>query len=115
MRGVRARGQPEIRLQPSHSVATVTQLRQLLHSYDGDMRTTVDIPPLLHERARLMARESGRSLSATLADLIAVGLENTSEGAGAQHRRDPVTGLRVFNTGGRVTSEHVAELIDEEG
>ena len=38
------------------------------------MRTTVDLPPALHRRARELAKSRGQSLSAVLAELTARGL-----------------------------------------
>jgi Arc/MetJ family transcription regulator len=41
------------------------------------MRTTIDLPEDLHQIARSIARETGRSLSHAVADLLRRGLEQT--------------------------------------
>ena len=43
------------------------------------MRTTVDLPPAVHRRAKEIAKARGQSLSATLAELTARGLGQLHE------------------------------------
>lgn len=76
------------------------------------MRTTVDLPPVLHEQARGLAAERGQSLSAVLADLVARGL--ASLGQPAVIRRHPDTGVPVVSVGRPVTSQDVADALDDE-
>lgn len=76
------------------------------------MRTTVDLPPALHRRARALAKTRGQSLSATLAELTARGLSQLDEPVVI--RTDDVSGFPVLSVGRRVTSEDVATVLDDE-
>lgn len=76
------------------------------------MRTTVDLPPEVHDRAKRLADERRQSLSATLADLTIRGL--ASLGEPARVSTDPVSGLPVLSLGRRVTTSDVAEALDDE-
>lgn len=76
------------------------------------MRTTVDLPPALHLRAKALAEATGRSLSATIADLTARGLSHLDEPI--RIATDERSGLPVVNLGRRVTAAEVADLLDEE-
>lgn len=76
------------------------------------MRTTVDLPPSVHRRAAALAESSGRSLSATIADLTARGLGQLDEPITI--RTDERSGLPVLSLGRRITAAEVAELLDEE-
>ena len=76
------------------------------------MRTTIDIPPMLHERIMAYAHSHGQSFSTTATEALQRGMAPI-ETPGTL-RRDPLTGLLVVNSGHRVTSEDVAELIDED-
>ena len=76
------------------------------------VRTTVDLPPDVHERAKRLAAERRESLSATLADLTIRGLASLGEPATVS--TDPITGLPVLTLGRRVTSEDVAEVLDDQ-
>ena len=81
-------------------------------TYDAGMRTTVDLPPAVHARARALAAQRHMSLSAVIADLTARGLAELDE-----PRRvftDPLTGLPYVDTGRPVTSDEVADILDEE-
>jgi len=76
------------------------------------MRTTIDIPELLHQRITAFARERGQSFSATATQALMRGMapiETTST-----LHRSPLTGLMVINSGHTVTSADVADLIDED-
>lgn len=75
------------------------------------MRTTVDLPPAVHRRARRLADESGRSLSQVIADLTVRGLADLDEPI--ELETDELTGLPLIAGGRPVTDEEVAELIDE--
>jgi len=76
------------------------------------MRTTVDLPAEVHERAARLARERHQSLSATLAELTVRGL--ASLGAPARLSTDPVSGFPTLTLGHRVTADEVAADLDDE-
>lgn len=76
------------------------------------MRTTVDLPPAVHQRALKLARARGQSLSATVADLTVRGLNQMD--VPMRLRIDEETGFPVVNIGRRITAEEVAELLDDE-
>jgi len=76
------------------------------------MRTTVDLPPEVHERARRLAAERRQSLSATLADLTVRGLAALGEPASIS--TDPVSGLPTLALSHRVTAAEVTAFLDEE-
>ena len=76
------------------------------------VRTTVDLPPDAHERAKRLAAERHQSLSATLAYLMIRGLASLGEPATIS--TDPVSGLPMLTLGRRVTSDDVAEALDDE-
>jgi len=78
--------------------------------YDASMRTTIDLPVDLLERAKAIARDTSRSLSEVVADLVRRGLE---PGATQPPPRSPRTGLPVVSIGRVVTSEDVRSLDDE--
>ena len=75
------------------------------------MRTTIDLPDDLHQRALSIARDTSRSLSATVADLIRRGL---GEATAAEVSRSERTGLPVVRLGSIITSEDVRALEDDE-
>ena len=76
------------------------------------MRTTVDLSPEVHDRAKRLAAERRQSLSATLADLTIRGL--ASLGEPAKVSTDPVSGLPTLTLGHRVAAGDVAEALDDE-
>lgn len=65
------------------------------------MRTTVDLPPATHRRARELAAQRGQSLSAVLAELTARGLAQIDEPAPVTI--DDLTGLPVVSIGRAIT------------
>ena len=75
-----------------------------------DMRTTIDLPDDLHRQAQAIARDTRRTLSETVADLIRRGL---GAGKPAAVSTDPRTGLPVVSVGTIVTSEDVRSLDDD--
>lgn len=79
--------------------------------YDEIMRTTVDLPDDLHQQAMSIARDTSRSFSETVADLIRRGLGqgHSPSGIGRSDR----TGLPVIHLGTVVTSEDVRALEDD--
>lgn len=74
------------------------------------MRTTIDLPADLLERSRAIARDTSRSLSEVVADLVRRGLE---PGAPTPPDLSPRTGLPLVSVGRVVTSEDVRSLDDE--
>jgi len=75
------------------------------------VRTTIDLPDDLHKQALAIARDTDRTLSETVADLIRRGLR---AGSPAAISKDPRTGLPLVSVGRVVTSEDVRSLEDEE-
>lgn len=76
------------------------------------MRTTVDLPPDVHERAKQIAELRRESLSATVADLTIRGL--ASLGDPANISTDPVSGLPTLTLGRRITAADVTAALDDE-
>ena len=74
------------------------------------MRTTIDLPDDLHQQAKAIARDTSRSLSETITDLMRRGLE---QGQPVQLSRSARTGLPVVHLGRVVTSEDVRALDDD--
>ena len=79
------------------------------------MRTTVDLPDDLHRILQGLSRDTGRSLSQTVVQLLQRGLNDPSGAAPAQpgYRVDTETGLPVVRSSRPVTSEDVRSLDDE--
>jgi predicted transcriptional regulator len=75
------------------------------------VRTTVDLPDELHKQAQAIARDTHRTLSETIAELMRRGL---GYGASIDTATSLRTGLPVVNLGAVVTSEDVRSLEDEE-
>jgi Arc/MetJ family transcription regulator len=75
------------------------------------MRTTIDLPDDLHKQALAIARDTHRTLSETVADLIRRSL---SAGRTAALSTDPRTELPLVSVGTVVTSEDVRALEDGE-
>lgn len=75
------------------------------------MRTTVDLPEDLHEQARAIARDTHRTFSETVADLMRRGLHSAGE---ITLSRSDKTGLPVVTLGAVVTTEDVRSLDDQE-
>ncbi len=75
------------------------------------VRTTIDLPDDLHKQAQAIARDTHRTLSETVADLIRRGLTAGGTNAISIDRK---TGLPVVSVGTVVTSEDVRSLDDEE-
>lgn len=81
-------------------------------NYDSRMRTTIDLPPALHRRAKELAEERGQSVSSVVVELAVRGLAQLSEPVHLQ--LDARTGLPVLSVGRRLTSTQVANLLDDE-
>jgi hypothetical protein len=76
------------------------------------MRTTVDLPPFLHNRVRRYAAEQGQSLSATVAALTARGLEGLVPGP--EIEIDPISGFPVVDLGRDYTTDEAAKVVEAE-
>lgn len=76
------------------------------------MRTTVDLPPAVHQRAKELAAARGQSLSAVVAELTMRGMAQLD--MPVMLRTDSRTGLPVLSIGRRITSADVADLLDDE-
>lgn len=75
------------------------------------MRTTIDLPDDLHRLASSIARDTSRTLSETVADLMRRGLD---QGSGSTTvARSNVTGLPVIRLGAVITTEDVRSLDDD--
>jgi hypothetical protein len=76
------------------------------------MRTTVDLPPVVHRRARELAQERRQSLSTVVADLTVRGLATLGEPLALS--TDPTSGFPVITLGRQVTSAEVADALEDE-
>ena len=76
--------------------------------YDVLMRTTIDLPPDLHELARQLAHDGKRSLSHVIAELIRLGLGQNAPKIVATKR-----GMPQVSVGRSITAEDVRSLDDE--
>jgi hypothetical protein len=76
------------------------------------MRTTVDLPPAVHRRASELAKRRGQSLSSVVAELATYGLSQLDEPMVV--RTDPRSGFPVVSIGQRITSQDVADALDDE-
>jgi predicted transcriptional regulator len=74
------------------------------------MRTTIDLPDDLHRQAKSIARDTSRTLSETVADLMPRAL---GQGHSAEVTRSDRTGLPVVRLGTVITTEDVRALDDE--
>lgn len=75
------------------------------------MRTTVDLPAAVHRRAKELAEQRHQSLSAVVADLTMRGLASLGEPVSVQ--TDDHSGLPVLSIGRPITSDEVADLLDD--
>jgi hypothetical protein len=75
------------------------------------VRTTIDLPDDLYRRVRSIARDTSRSLSATVTELMRRGLGDTRVGEIARSER---TGLPVVRLGTVISSEDVRALEDDD-
>ena len=77
----------------------------------GDVRTTVDLPEDIHRLTVAIARDSGSSLSETIARLLRAALAGPGP---VQVSTSPNTGLKVATLERVITSEDVRSLEDDE-
>lgn len=76
------------------------------------MRTTVTLPPAVHRRVIELAEARRSSLSAVVSDLVVRGL--AQEDSPVELMIDPETGTPSLSIGRRITTDQVADLIDED-
>jgi len=74
------------------------------------VRTTVDLPDSLHRQIVAIARDTSRTFSQTVTELIRQSLES---GDAPDVRRSPTTGLPVVHVGRVITTEDVRALEDD--
>ena len=74
------------------------------------MRTTIDLPDDVHRQATAIARDTSRTLSETVTDLIRRGLR---QGRTTEISRSGRTGLPVVHVGRVITTEDVRALEDD--
>ena len=78
------------------------------------MRTTIDLPEALHRIALAIARDTGKTLSQTIAELAERGLsQGVSDGPAPPYRVDAATGLPLVRSRRIITADDVAALDDE--
>jgi hypothetical protein len=75
------------------------------------MRTTVDLPPSVHRRARELAAQRGVSLSTVLADLTVRGLAQLD--MPVKLTTDALTGFPVLSLGRKVTAAQTGATMVE--
>lgn len=78
---------------------------------DQKVRTTIDLPDDLHRQATSIARDTSRTLSETVADLMRRGLGQS--GGSTAVTRSSATGLPVVRLGTVITTEDVRSLDDD--
>ncbi|MDR2253480.1 MAG: hypothetical protein LBD97_06435 [Bifidobacteriaceae bacterium] len=76
------------------------------------MRTTVDLPPALHEQVRRYAANHRQSISATVAALTARGLGDADRDLDLEI--NPASGFPAVDLGRAFTQAEVQEWLDEE-
>jgi hypothetical protein len=74
------------------------------------VRTTIDLPPDLHQLTTALARSRRQTLSQTIADILRRSLLSDD---GPEVAQDTATGLPVVRLGRPITSDDVASLEDE--
>ncbi|NIH81346.1 antitoxin [Amycolatopsis viridis] len=75
------------------------------------MRTTIDLPEELHRQALSIARDTSRTLSEIVAELMRRGL---GQGKVPGVTQSPSTGLPVVSLGKVITTEDVRALDDDQ-
>jgi predicted transcriptional regulator len=75
------------------------------------MRTTIDLPDDLLRQAKSIARDTSRTLSEIVADLMRRGLQQR---VSSKISRSEITGLPVLDLGKVITTEDVRALEDDE-
>jgi hypothetical protein len=75
------------------------------------MRTTIDLPEDLHRQAMSIARDTSRTLSEIVAELMRRGLQQSAPSGVSRSER---TGLPVIHLGTVITTDDVRALEDDE-
>jgi Arc/MetJ family transcription regulator len=75
------------------------------------MRTTIDLPDELHRQAMSIARDTARTFSETVVDLLRRGL---NQGGAGEQARSERTGLPVVRVGRVITTDDVRSLEDDQ-
>lgn len=75
------------------------------------MRTTIDLPDDLHRQAQSLARDTSRTLSEIVAELMRRGLGQVTS---VETSRSERTGLPVVRLGKVITTEDVRSLEDDD-
>lgn len=75
------------------------------------MRTTIDLPDDLHKQAQSIARDTSRTMSDVVAELMRRGL---GLGGATEITHSARTGLPVVSLGKVITTEDVRSLEDDE-
>jgi hypothetical protein len=82
--------------------------------HDALMRTTIDLPEDLHRITLSIARETGQSLSQTVAGLVRRGLSSgVHDDDAPTYKVDPRTGLPTVRSDRTITADDVRALDDE--
>lgn len=88
-----------------------------MHAHHGaGVRTTIDLPENLHRITMAIARDTGRSLSQTVAELLRRGLSappDLREAGPPAYAMDAKTGLPRVRSRRLITAEDVRSLDDE--
>ena len=77
------------------------------------MRTTVDLPPDVHERVRGIAADRRTSISSVIAGFVEEALDGPPVTASDRLVHDPLTGLLTIRLPGIITSDDVRAAQDE--
>jgi hypothetical protein len=76
------------------------------------MRTTIDLPPELHEQAKAIARDKSWTLSEAVAWLMRRGLGEAK--AEPELVRDELTGILTLRVGRVITAEEIKRFLEDE-
>jgi hypothetical protein len=77
------------------------------------MRTTIDLPPDLHDALKALALHGRGTLSQAAVNLMRRGLGREVSATASELALDPLTGLTVVRLGRRITADDVRALDDE--
>jgi hypothetical protein len=78
--------------------------------YDAGVRTTIDLPPDLHQLTTSLARSNRQTLSETIATILRRALLSDGE---PDVSLDAGTGLPVVHLGRPITDDDVAAIEDD--
>lgn len=83
----------------------------MFRCYADEVRTTIDLPDDLHRQALSIARDTSRTLSEIVTELVRRGL---GQGKPVQASRSSRTGLTVVTLGKAITTDDVRSLEDDQ-